>query len=404
MCQKSALRQPCGCGKTTKSECLYTCIFIVPYAVLKGVCELFYINENSDVLKLSKPKEIEGQITASIYGRLRDWNNYEWLEEDDDGKAEGKTKPEKLKSCFEKFYRYIGKKNIPQGIKNWECGLGQILGGLDDNAESVLPYILTAYMYNFADYNGSKFVTAFFEGCEDYGINLNKLDSLRDDFFGCTQPKENKYPSKGIGYLLTSRTPKNAGRFNEQLKKFANRFVLKDLAWMSTMKIDDLSHPRDIDADTLCELDVSYIVPLDRLTSWHRGLVLHTLRSVAEEPEYVDLFISYSGKRNYDWTSWWQVFLTWYHVLKKDYVVDPVACLLLLNHAIVQVNQGNVCKDAEEDTPILKINTIFDDRIKKGEIGELRKEMELGLEDEFRRCWKDDVIVPPRFTRIPKKT
>lgn len=374
-----------------------------PCAFEKGVCELFYINENTDVFKLSNSKEVENQIAASVYSRLCDWGEYKWLG-DDDEEVEGKTKPERLKSCFEKFYYYIGKKKVPPGIKNWECGLGQILGGLDDKAESVLPYILTAYMYNFADFNGSRFVSVFLENCEKYGINLNKFDSLRDDFFGCTQPEQNQYPSQGIGCLITSQTPKNAGRFIRQLQKFANQFVLKDLAWMSTVGIGVLSHPKYIDANTVCNLCMDYIVPTDRYRSWCSGLALREERTASgEEPKYVDIFISYKGERSYAWTGWWEIFLTWYHVLRKDYVLDPIACLFLLNSAVVQVNQGSACESIEKSAPILKINTVFDDGIKKGEIEQLRKEMGQELEDEFHRRQDSGIVVPGRFTRIYDK-
>lgn len=83
---------------------------------------------------------------AAITRRLGRWSRGRWLDHTD-----------LFAEILERFRRefiqdYALETNC---LENWECGLGQIVDLQDDNICSLLPYLLTAYIYNFADKNGS---------------------------------------------------------------------------------------------------------------------------------------------------------------------------------------------------------------------------------------------------------
>lgn len=107
-------------------------------------------------------------------------------------------------------------------LEGWECGLWQIVDLQVENICSLLPYLLTAYVYNFSDEN-SMFVSTFLKRVKEKNLDKD-IDwcTCREQDFQSDSFKEN-YFSYGIGKLLTSTCDKS-GPFRKELEKHANRF------------------------------------------------------------------------------------------------------------------------------------------------------------------------------------
>lgn len=117
-------------------------------------------------------------------------------------------------------------------LGRWYCGLGQIVDLTDPDIYEVIPYLLTAYMYNFylnrnsedlylnSNWaNNDTMVRDFLEACRKKRITDAKT------LFGA---KDTKLPPKGLGNLLLSDKAERDGDFSAEKDKLDTK--LKYLA------------------------------------------------------------------------------------------------------------------------------------------------------------------------------
>lgn len=150
----------------------------------------------------------------AIQGRLRSWSERTWIQNTDS-----------FFRVLERFRReYIQNDSFEMKcLEYWECGLGQILDLHEKEICSLLPYLLTAYVYNFPHKN-NKFVLDFLEI-----VKKNKIDKEFDwsarreeDFQRDLIQKDEYYYA--IGKLLTSSCDLFSPSSTER-KRHAGRFL-----------------------------------------------------------------------------------------------------------------------------------------------------------------------------------
>ncbi len=128
------------------------------------------MQDDFDIIKILRNQSsrdvVECRITQKIYRRLLDWGC---------SAAHSNNRSARLDTrevaitweIFNRFCQGYGKGkfiNEIDGTQGWKCGLGQILDIRQKEILEVLPYILTAYMYNF---------------CEEYGTGSVKWEHTR---------------------------------------------------------------------------------------------------------------------------------------------------------------------------------------------------------------------------------
>lgn len=365
-----------------------------------------YITNWHNVEKMLNNFQIEKQIVDKISSRLLEWAKGNLLEVDE---ADFNPNEEhtlhnsgilRLKSCVKRFYKIIGKRNIPPQIKFWECGLGQILGGLDEETASVLPYILTAYMYNFQEYNANRFVGQFLDRCAEKIDGWDCFDSLDDTFWGFSEPAKDYFPTEGIGYLLNGKTSKRPGTQVKQLNKFASQFVLKDLALMTAVKNDSRMFAKKINPGMVYPLAVDYLVPIVHLETW-RSHIRYSKETPTEDNNDLGVYVmaTYDGDMNYKYDDWWDIFLAWYRALKPYYPLDSLACMLLWVNAITRQNQDEL---ASRSLIHRKLNE-FSSEIQKTDLDAFRTVLETEYEKELQGVLKGDLISGIRLSRYEVK-
>ena len=138
---------------------------------------------------------------------------------------------ETLRYLFQRFYYYYGKTKVSQmGLDGWECGLGQMLDVQNEKIVELLPYLLTAYMFN---YRSTKYVSDF----------INKTmpstwkASFKDDyFFGVNEDKnfiskveESSDFTYGIGKFLSSTLPQDGQYAEKVVNNIAHLFIFPDV-------------------------------------------------------------------------------------------------------------------------------------------------------------------------------
>lgn len=329
---------------------------------------------------------IKQKITNSIYTRLIAWGNQEWLSQ--------KTVAATAK-CFSKFYKEVGKKGVIEKIRGWDCALGQILD--IDNAQifSVLPYILTAYMYNFGEPFGlrgkkgknNRFVKRYTEPLLQT-MDLNYEDST---FFGASPLSKTQVD--GVGKLLAGEFNTDLTREKKRLELLAHNFVFPETIEIAKANGVFIVPNTDDDIEEferLCKLRklvdledrelLQINVPMLQSTTGE-----HISRQAskkkqgqkdgqAQEPDPVSTIGFYpnnTGYREYRRDAFRWLFLTWYYIWHKfsdsyskdDSVhkLDPLLCNSLMTEALCLENE-----DAQQGLSADKLDKLFIDTYKKG--------------------------------------
>lgn len=173
-----------------------------------------YLNNqdyHNTIKSIAKEKRKSAQ--NAIYNRLERWANDEWIDDTEDFF--------KILERFREEYIHNYSREI-DCLENWECGLCQIIDLQDENVCALLPYLLTAYVYNFPR---NKFVTGF--------LALAKISGIKEDLsFWSARTKDENYAlllkrdetgedlTYGIGKLLASACVlSNRGGLHANLKK-----------------------------------------------------------------------------------------------------------------------------------------------------------------------------------------
>jgi len=175
---------------------------------------------------------------------MRLWGSNVWL---DESAIKGCQK------CFNDFYRYIGKRELDSlEVNGWECGLGQILDLNDPSIREVLPYLLTAYIYNFAVSKNEKYIRGFAKR-----VPQSQRTYKDDYFFGVKYFIEAKC-SYGLGKFLCGDVLPDNPKVQEEIKNFSERFAFPDTIKMTLL--------------TGLGVKTSYIIPAEKESSFSAGI------------------------------------------------------------------------------------------------------------------------------------
>lgn len=186
------------------------------------------------------------QIQGAIYDRLSAWAKGADFDEDI------MLHSQKVVKNFLNSERHAPGRgsvegNFYTGARGWHCGLGQMLDLDKEIVCKTLPYILTAYMYN---YNLPKkdFVRRF--------AAKNEASIDEDVFFGIKphQISEEKMP--GIEKLLARKYVIEGSSDYETLRRLAKLFVFSDVAVYSSTTITDRKY-----ISVIGDFDRQYVFP-----------------------------------------------------------------------------------------------------------------------------------------------
>lgn len=188
----------------------------------------------------------EQSIVDAVYERLCRWG----------GSAEspqGIWLPANKARLLQELVRdYVETYNLERELLDqlpgWTCALGQIIDTDDARAVTKLPYILTAYIYNFGEpatvrdregsnrtgnTNRNRYVYSYLQKIED-----ERKDFKNDEFLGVKRADDNpKKECVGIGCLLNGAFPYEDGRQRSKLKALAGNFVFPEtvIRWSTSI-------------------------------------------------------------------------------------------------------------------------------------------------------------------------
>lgn len=261
-------------------------------------------------------------ISDAVYNRLRDWGYLKLLPQE---------KVRITQKCFATFYKRIGKKGLIQKIRGWDCALGQILDIDNPQMFRVIPYMLTAYMYNFGEDFGLRGErgknTRFVKRYTQPLVSSLQCDYRDPKFFGCEVLASEQEKIPGIGKLLAGKLDVNSTKERDQLHLLANNFVFPPTIRMRLSDGDYIipDTPKDIgDFEARCQ---SFSTTDNSDAVWR----IDTCLTGEEDREYLS-----------DCFRW--IFLTWYSIWhsvadtygKNDlaHKLDPLACNSLMWEAL----------------------------------------------------------------------
>jgi len=221
----------------------------------------------------------------AIQQRMEQWGgSHVWLDE---------SAVQETRKCFSDFYRYFGKKELKDlEIDGWECGLGQILNLKDSRICKVLPFILTAYMYNFSITKNEKFVRGFIKRIDPSYLSHN------DDFFfgGKAFDGGEDY---GIGGFLNGSIKLDS----RVIEEFAKRFRFPETK-------------EQVLQTGFGEKSV-YIIPAEKEIAFSAGIKgAIWIDDGVKGGNKVKYYTPGEDMKKYEQSRFFDIFLVWYHVLK----------------------------------------------------------------------------------------
>lgn len=132
------------------------------------------------------------KIQESVYGRLIAWATE---------KEETKEEEKKVMQYSQTVVRQFCENGAGDAIENgWQCGLGRMLDLREEVVCKAVPYMLTAYMYNYG-LPRKGFVRAFVKDRTEHGEGT---DFSQDELFGISK-LEKEAKQLGIGNLLRGK-------------------------------------------------------------------------------------------------------------------------------------------------------------------------------------------------------
>ena len=200
---------------------------------------------------------IESQITLpsgaqealfAIKERLQAWGeDSEWLPPD---------VATNIQLLIKRCYYYYGKRTVTEmGLLNWECGLGQMLNTRDERIVAILPYLLTAYMFNF---RSAKYITSFIEKRlpsswkasldDNHFLGISKDPSITDTISGST-------PTYGIGKFFSGMVQTHGKSDDKAINDISNLFFFP---------------PVTIEALPELFAETKYVVPTQKLALFRK--------------------------------------------------------------------------------------------------------------------------------------
>lgn len=257
------------------------------------------------------------EAIEAIQMRMEQWGYFDiWLEED----AVRRTR-----KCFSDFYRYFGKKGLNDlEIDGWECGLGQILDLNDSRICIALPYLLTAYMYNFSASKNEKYVRNFVKTV------LQAQRTYKDDRFFGVKYFPDTSSSYGLGKFLSKEILLDDPEGQKRVQSFSERFQF----------------PKTVKKTLLTEFGgkASYIIPAEKESSFSAGIKERVWIDCDTNAE-LKYYIPAVAMERFERDRFFNIFLAWYHVLKLAaepihrssilaYLPDPLTNFYLIQSAL----------------------------------------------------------------------
>ena len=213
----------------------------------------------------------EEEITREIRSRIVAWCEGERL-----NKENGQV----LKTRIERFSRDFGRMALGDDMKGWECGIAQILDTSNSKVCRYLPYILTAYMYN---YRRGVLYTRLGEKrnpVKEFHDALNKerqrgeyLNFSNDAYLGIKE-----MPGKPLLFLETMllgvQYEENITPSEEDkaiIDAYARQFVLPKMKASEMMMLSLCGPAKDIKENNRCALSHSALDIADWFLGWYNA-------------------------------------------------------------------------------------------------------------------------------------
>ncbi len=258
--------------------------------------------------------------------------------------------------------------------EGWKCGLGQILDIEQKEIMEVLPYILSAYMYNFGEESqgGRKkwlhtgFVKGFYERQKELE-RQKKLDIPKEEIekvlFGFPSSKDVRLVEKGIGKLLIDNFDIDNYRNVAILKTYSENFVFPKIAY-----VEEGTRMSKDSSELVPNFNVKMIVPKE--IEANVKIEFRTAYCMTNFDEFTEISVPcYTGKREYNRDVFESIFLTWYFVihsmekqlqtLESGGKLNPIRCRFLIEQVlqddkrILQIKQ-DISKESSKNN-LLKL-------------------------------------------------
>ena len=270
-------------------------------------------------MEFNKNLQLIEDAKSAIVSRLLNWGQNITaggdLSTDENGWLP-KEVSQSTRYLVERFYYYYGKKRIKDmGLLGWECGLGQILDIRDQRIAAILPYLLTAYMYNF---RSCKYLTGFLTEKNFPPKWTMKLEN--DFFFGICMDEEYVKRVKdsefedvpaiwGIGKCFTGSLPDNVRKRQQMIDRIAQLFAFPET---EIVCLSDSFAP------------VAYVVPTKDVPVFKKKVkVKKWVVWDDANPQIVEyqMYMEPNGRTpvEYKRDTYELIFAYWYHVIKSAF-------------------------------------------------------------------------------------
>lgn len=271
------------------------------------------------IMEFNKNLQLIEDAKSAIVSRLLNWGQNNTVNGElftDENGWLPKEVSQTTRYLVERFYFYYGKKRIKDmGLLGWECGLGQILDIRDQRIAAILPYLLTAYMYNF---RSCKYLTGFLS---EKNFPPKWTMTLENDFFfGICMDKEYVKRVKdvefeevpaiwGIGKCFTGSLSDNVRKRQQMIDSIAQLFAFPET---EIIYLSDQFAP------------VAYVVPIKDVPVFEKKVKVKK-RFVWDEgtPQIIErqVYIEPNGRTpvEYKRDTYELIFAYWYYVIKSAF-------------------------------------------------------------------------------------
>ena len=267
------------------------------------------------------PEGIDSDLTDrltnaadAINGRLTQWAFGKNDTHDDGISEDGWLHEDVARSTQDLFKRFYTKHISRQWLKDlgfdgWECGLGQILDIRDTRIAHLLPYLLTAHMYNF---RATKHITGFINNScpatwgtpwsNDYffGVCRDQTSDQKDD------TNDKKSPIYGVGKYLMEDIYIKSTRYDRLQEALVQSFFFPETVLLKS--------------SGFCFTE--YVVPKADLNSFKKRIKQHTMINCDDGTKYSQQYYAGSGSnvyREYRCDIYERLFAAWYQTITEAY-------------------------------------------------------------------------------------
>ena len=278
-------------------------------------------DQKNIVLKYERKEE---RLFDCLQCRLEDWAYQgKWL----DAKQ---IRP--LRGRVRNFVRAYGKNRPYKELAGWDCALGQLFDLTQKEVYNAIPYLLTAYMYNYfcanlmdPEKNMKGLSQVSFASCiKSYTAKIPDGYDFKDEVYFGMKPGKISLPDDPIGALLN-------GRECDSLQ-FEGDYILPKMSMRQNSFFFDT------------------IMPLKCVSKFDEHLDFLESQNCVESPivwekqKEAKLYIS---KWEYFPLEFFRVFAVWFRLWTEikspnsEYWIDPVECVILMYKNFFGLSQFN---------------------------------------------------------------